>query len=191
MKITLIQGSPKRTGNTAALLNHLSSVLGHTHTVETFHITDYHIEGCRGCATCQTVTNAPNCPIQDDAETLLQKIIDADVVIYGSPLYGHAFSGQLKCFLDRHVSLFKFLEGENLSVDHMTIHSLIAEKPLGLIVSCQGPIENNTELIQMQFDVFCKSARAHSLGAHIFPFETRGLSNANAIAEQINDLNFD
>lgn len=53
--------------------------------------------------------------------------------------------------MDRHVALFKFVGGSDKAVDEMEIKSFIENRPVGLIVSCQGPGENNTELVQMQF----------------------------------------
>lgn len=52
----------------------------------------------------------------------------------------------------------------------MEIKSFIANKPVGLIVSCQGPEENNTELIKMQFDKFCESSLSCCFGKYVFPW---------------------
>lgn len=49
------------------------------------------------------------------------------------------------------------------------ICSFIAGKPVGLLVSCQGPEEDNTELIKMQFDKFCESSLAVCFGKYVFP----------------------
>ena len=72
--------------------------------------------------------------------------------------------------MDRHVALFKFVGGSDKAVDEMEIKSFIENRPVGLIVSCQGPGENNTELVQMQFREFCESSLAFCLGTYIFPW---------------------
>ena len=41
--------------------------------------------------------------------------------------------------MDRHVALFKFVGGSDKAVDEMEIKSFIENRPVGLIVSCQGP----------------------------------------------------
>ena len=133
-------------------------------------LNDFNIHGCIGCSQCQRNTEHFFCVQHDNANLLLQKIIDADVVLYGTPLYGHNYSGQLKIFLDRHTPLFKFVEGSDKAVNEMKILSIIENKPVGLIVSCQEPEEYNTELIQMLFDKFCKSSLARCMGKYIFPF---------------------
>ena len=91
------------------------------------------------------------------------------MVLYGTPLYGHNCSGLLKTFLDRHTPLFKFFGGKEKAVNEMGILSAIENKPVGLIVSCQGPEEYNTEIIKMLFDKFCESSLARCMGKYIFP----------------------
>ncbi|MGN0393718.1 MAG: flavodoxin family protein, partial [Bariatricus sp.] len=145
MNILLISGSPRKHGNTAAILSQVAEKLRANHNVEICHITDYQINGCLGCNHCQSVLDEPGCTQKDDTARLLDKVIAADVVLYGTPLYGHSYSGQLKLLMDRHVALFKFVGGADKAVDEMEIKSFIEKKPVGLIVSCQGPEENNTE----------------------------------------------
>jgi len=60
--------------------------------------------------------------------------------------------------------------GSDKAVSEMKIHSLICNKPVGLIVSCQGPEEDNTELIKAQFDKFCESSLTFCFGKYIFPW---------------------
>lgn len=170
MKILAVMGSPRANGNTARLLNRIKESLPETDELELVTLTAYNLHGCTGCSRCQSDTEHFRCVQQDDGNLLLQKIIEADVVLYGTPLYGHNYSGQLKLFLDRHTPLFKFVSGHDKAVNEMEILSILNHKPVGLIVSCQGPEENNTELIQMLFDQFCNSSLAQCMGKYIFPF---------------------
>lgn len=170
MKILAVMGSPRVNGNTARLLRRVQEAAPETYEVEILSLTEYDLHGCRGCSHCQGDTEHFVCVQQDDGNLLLQKIIEADVVLYGTPLYGHNYSGQLKLFLDRHIPLFKFVGGKEKAVNEMEILSVIENKPVGLIVSCQGPEEYNTELIQMLFDKFCESSLARCIGKYIFPF---------------------
>lgn len=170
MNILFICGSPRKAGNTSTIIRRLTDLLIPEHKVEICYITDYQINGCVGCNHCQSIINEPGCIQHDDAALLLHKIIAADVVFYATPLYGHSYSGQLKLLMDRHVALFKFVGGSDKAVDEMEIKSLIRQKPVGLIVSCQGPEEHNTELIQMQFDLFCESSLTTCFGKYIFPW---------------------
>lgn len=170
MDILAIMGSPRPNGNTARLLQKIKATVSSYDKMEVVSLSDYVIHGCTGCNYCQTDTEHFACAQQDDGNLLLEKLIKADVILYGTPLYGHNYSGQLKLFLDRHTPLFKFVDGKENAVDNMEILSAIEAKPVGLIVSCQGPVESNTELIQMLFDKFCESSLATCMGKYIFPF---------------------
>ncbi|MGN0640851.1 MAG: flavodoxin family protein [Oscillospiraceae bacterium] len=193
MKLLLISGSPRKEGNTSHILKKITEEISKTGTAEICYVTDYCINGCIGCNFCQSVLDKPGCVQNDEAQILLEKIMSADAVIYGTPLYGHSYSGQLKILMDRHVSLFKFVGGSDKAVGEMKILSFIKDKPVGLIVSCQGPEEDNTELVKMQFDKFCESSLANCFGKYVFPWcslnaESADLSDAT-IHQILSDIN--
>lgn len=188
MKVLFFSGSPRKNGNTAAIIEQVAEKVREHHIVEICYIADYQINGCKGCNVCQRNLVATGCIQKDMAAMLLDKIIDADVVVYGTPLYGHSYSGQLKIFMDRHVALFKFVGGSENSVDEMEILSFIKDKPTALIVSCQGPMENNTELIQMQFKKFCESSLSHCFGTYIFPWCSPDVVCSHFSADIINRI---
>lgn len=170
LKIIFVSGSPRKHGNTAKILEMVSNRIKDTFDIQMCYLTDYQINGCLGCSHCQGVLDKLGCIQKDDTEKLLHQLIDADIILYGTPLYGHSYSGQLKLFMDRHVALFKFVAGSDKGVSEMEIRSFISGKPVGLIVSCQGPEEQNTELIKAQFDKFCESSLTHCFGKYIFPW---------------------
>lgn len=57
-----------------------------------------HIEPCRGCWNC---TRTGVCPIGDDLREIHAKLLAADLVILGTPVYVDHVSAQLKSFADR------------------------------------------------------------------------------------------
>lgn len=192
MKILAVMGSPRIKGNTAEILNRIKEAAPESYEVEILSLADYSINGCTGCSVCQTDTEHFRCVQKDDVNMLLQKIIKANVVLYGTPLYGHNYSGQLKIFLDRHTPLFKFVSGKENAVNEMEILSAIENKPVGLIVTCQGPEEYNTELIKMLFDKFCESSLAKCMGKYIFPFcgpdTDQSFNDENVIRQVLQDI---
>lgn len=125
MKILAFMGSPRKNGNTAKLLNCIKEALPKTDEMEIVSLENCNINGCKGCSACQNDTDHFMCVQQDDVNILLNKIINADCVLYGTPLYGHNYSGQLKVFLDRHIPLFKFVSGQDKAVNEMEILSVI------------------------------------------------------------------
>lgn len=187
MNILLICGSPRKQGNTAQILRQLSIAL-EGETVTMVSLAELHLNGCLGCSVCQGDLEKPGCVQQDDATALLQQVMEADAVVYGTPLYGHSYSGQLKLFMDRHVALFKFVDGGDKSVDEMEILSFIRNKPVALVVSCQGPEEHNTELVAMQFEKFCESSLACNLGTYVFPWCDPNVKGSNYSQEPLQRL---
>ncbi|MGL5256799.1 MAG: flavodoxin family protein [Proteocatella sp.] len=192
MKIILISGSPRKQGNTAKILEIIKHKIDSKFDVQIIYLSDLQVNGCLGCSLCQQILDEMGCIQNDNVSELLQQLIDADIILYATPLYGHSYSGQLKLFMDRHVSLFKFISNNDKAVNEMEIRSFISDKPVGLIVSCQGPEEQNTELIKKQFDMFCESSLTKCLGKYIFPW-CDPLVNESSYSEEtlqsiINDI---
>lgn len=58
---------------------------------------------CKGCLTCQ---ETQKCVIQDDAAQIVEKMAQADVIVFATPIYYYEMSGQMKTLLDRANPLF-------------------------------------------------------------------------------------
>lgn len=68
------------------------------HSVEVISLKEKTIAFCRGCLACQKTCK---CVVNDDAVAIADKICQADVVAFASPVYYYGLSGQLKTLLDR------------------------------------------------------------------------------------------
>ncbi len=66
--------------------------------VEMVSLKDKTIGFCIGCLSCQ---KTQKCVLRDDAVALAEKVKNADVVVFASPVYYYSVSGLLKTFLDR------------------------------------------------------------------------------------------
>ena len=58
---------------------------------------------CRGCFAC---ANTGSCVIKDDANEITEKILNAEVVVWATPIYYYEMSGQMKTMIDRANSLY-------------------------------------------------------------------------------------
>lgn len=67
---------------------------------EIVRLSDYKIETCRGCKVC-FVRGEEFCPLKDDRDVLIEKMMASDGVIFASPNYSFQVSGIVKVFLDR------------------------------------------------------------------------------------------
>ncbi len=95
MNIVYISGSPRKRSNTDYLLNF---ILNHTEG-EFIKLTDYVVEPCSSCWACR---ENGSCVIDDDMKTLvIPKILNADAIVIGTPVYFNNVTAQLKSFIDR------------------------------------------------------------------------------------------
>ncbi|MXQ73069.1 flavodoxin family protein [Clostridiaceae bacterium DONG20-135] len=71
--------------------------------VEKVVLTDKSIQFCQGCLAC---LKTKQCIIDDDSRAITEKMKNADVIVFASPVYYFSISGQLKTLLDRANSLY-------------------------------------------------------------------------------------
>ena len=99
MKVLMLNGSPKDTGNTAAALREMKAELeSEGIEVEYVHVGNLAVRGCTGCASCFRVGK---CAIDDIVNELAQKLEACDGMVVGSPVYYAAPNGTLISLLDR------------------------------------------------------------------------------------------
>jgi multimeric flavodoxin WrbA len=97
MRVIGISGSPRKKGNTQALLQ-IALKASRIKDTKLVHLIDYRIEPCDGCGVCW---KTKKCPIDDDLETVLKELVNSDAILVGSPVYYGAVSPQMKAFIDR------------------------------------------------------------------------------------------
>lgn len=163
MNVLTLLGSPRKKGNTATVLSWVEEELSrHGHPVEHVSIADHEIRGCLGCMACQKDLSNPGCAQKDDAQDILEKILEADRILYATPLYCWGFTSQMKALIDRQFCLVKHYGTENQK-------SLAQGKKTALLVTCAGPVEQNADLIQVMFDRINRFAGAKVLGKQVIP----------------------
>ena len=99
MKIILLEGSPNRHGSSNMLAEHFKRGAEETgHSVEIIDTAHADIHPCTGCIHCGY--EGP-CVQKDDVENIRKKILDADMLVFVTPLYYYGMSAQLKTMIDR------------------------------------------------------------------------------------------
>jgi multimeric flavodoxin WrbA len=100
MKVLLINGSPRKDGDTAYSLGIVEKVLnGANIETEWFHLGTDKVRGCCDCNQCSATSR---CAFSDDrCNELIEQIIEADGVIVGTPVYFAGANGALCALLDR------------------------------------------------------------------------------------------
>ncbi|HRW63086.1 MAG TPA: flavodoxin family protein [Bacteroidales bacterium] len=100
MKKVLVLDGSTRKGNTSVMVEHFKkSALKNTCYVDHVQAKELNIEFCNGCLRCNLIKR---CSISgDDWNNLSQKISDADILVFASPIYFHYVSAPLKKIIDR------------------------------------------------------------------------------------------
>jgi multimeric flavodoxin WrbA len=159
MKILGISGSPRKEGATVTMINEaLQAAAADGAEVELFSVAGKNIKGCEGCWSC---TKTGKCKIKDDVTVLFEKMLAADGIIFGSPVYFYGMTAQAKAIIDRTISLRE--PGKNL-----------ANKVFGVVTSA-GSLGMVDVLKDLSF--YCVQRRmlpANQVSAYIGP---EGLNN--------------
>ena len=102
-KIYAVNGSPRKNGNTAQLLQKaLEGAASAGAEVKLIQLADLDFSGCRSCFACKKLANpSPGCVLKDDLAEILKELFQADGIIMGSPIYFGAESGLYRNFLER------------------------------------------------------------------------------------------
>lgn len=100
MKILALIGSPRKEGNTDILVEQILQG-GKTkgHTSEKLYLYGYKISPCVDCRNCKKGDYV--CTVKDGMQDIYPKMEEADVVIFGTPLYWWGPSGKMKLLMDR------------------------------------------------------------------------------------------
>lgn len=109
-KVLILSGSPRKGGNSDILCDEfLRGAAESGNEVEKIRVASKKIAPCSGCYYC--TSHGGECAHKDDMAQVLQKMIDADVIVMSSPVYFYSIDAQLKALIDRTVA--RWLEVKN------------------------------------------------------------------------------
>ena len=100
MNVLILMGSARQNGNTNALCEAFAKgAEASGHKTQTMILKHLDINHCMGCGACQK--NGGQCVQKDDMETIYEKVLEADVIVFGSPIYYYTWTSLIKAPLDR------------------------------------------------------------------------------------------
>lgn len=103
-KVIILNGSPRKNFNTAQLLKEAQKGAESVGAeVEYFNLYDYKFTGCKSCFACQRKGSTTNgvCALPDDIKPILEKCINSDAIIFGTPVYFSYPTGMFRSFVER------------------------------------------------------------------------------------------
>jgi multimeric flavodoxin WrbA len=99
MKVLGIMGSPRRQSNTEILLDRALEGAGEAGAeVEKVLVSNLKISPCLEIYACR---KDGNCAIKDDMQLLYEKLLEADHIIFASPIFFYGITSQAKAIIDR------------------------------------------------------------------------------------------
>jgi multimeric flavodoxin WrbA len=176
--VIAINGSPRKTWNTATLLEHaIKGAESAGAKTEIVHLYDLDYKGCTSCFACK-LNGGPSygkCAMKDGLTLVLERIRNADALILGSPVYLGTATGEMRSFLERLVFPYLVYDREHSSIfpkkiSTAFIYTLCADEgrakemgfdvPIRLTEMLLGRMFGNSETLQvadtLQFDDYSK-----------------------------------
>jgi len=102
MKVIIFNGSPRKDGNTSALVDRMvKGFEAYAEVPKIVTLFDKQIKGCSNCGCCNSDVLMGHCIIKDDMLELYTTFLDADVVIIASPIYMYQLTPCTLAFLNR------------------------------------------------------------------------------------------
>ena len=159
MKACILTGSPRKNGNTAALLQPVVEELRkNSFECETIILHDKRIEPCTACRVCQDKWTEFGCVIQDDMYPISDKILKSDLIILTTPIYSWYATAPMKGALDR------LVYGMNKYFGEKKGPAIWSGKKLALVVTCGYRAEQGADLFEEGIKRYCKHSQLSYLG---------------------------
>ena len=159
MKICILMGSYRETGNTATLLiPFIQEIERLGGVIENINLSKRQIEPCTACWTCQDVFEEPGCSKHDDMEGIFQSVLSSDCVVFATPIYSWYCTPVLKAVLDRLVYSMNKYYGETEGP------CLWEGKPCAVITTCGYEIEYGSGVFEEGIKRYAEHSRLKYIG---------------------------
>ncbi|MCJ7700569.1 MAG: flavodoxin family protein [Anaerolineales bacterium] len=102
MKVLVLHGSPRKNRNSDTLARYFLNGLGESReqAIQHFYLNELTISPCQGCLSCET-SEDHTCAILDDMQDIYAAFIQADLIVFATPMYWGYLTAQLKTAVDR------------------------------------------------------------------------------------------
>ena len=144
-KIVVITGSPRKNGNSFAMTDaFIKAAEAKGHTVTRFDAALKSVGGCNDCKTCYKTGKA--CSFDDDFNMIAPSILEADAVVFTTPVYWYSFPAQIKGVIDR---MFSFcVAGKEIAGKECALITCCEEDDVTVMDGVLIPYQKSIELLQ-------------------------------------------
>lgn len=110
-KILVLSASPRKCGNSDTLCDEFIRGTEETgNKAEKIFLRDKNIHYCNGCGICNSTHK---CTQKDDMAEILDKMVNADVIVMATPVYFYSMDAQMKTLIDRTVPRYTEISGKD------------------------------------------------------------------------------
>ena len=154
MQVCILMGSPRKEGNTAALMTPLIRTLEEEgHDCRTVWLYDKKLKGCLACRACQKDWSVFGCAQKDDMQEIFDLVLACDLLILATPIYSWYCTAPMKAVLDR------LVYGMNKYYGEQKGPALWAGKRVALAVTCGYRPEAGADLWEEGVRRYCKHSQ--------------------------------
>lgn len=159
MKACILMGSPRKKGNTAALLDPFCQQLeAEGAQCQTIWLYDREIQPCIACRACQRDWSVFGCSRRDGMGEIFEQILACDLLVLATPIYSWYCTPPMKAALDRLVYGMNKCYGEEKGP------ALWAGKGVALLTTCGYRPEVGADLWETGIKRYCKHSQLRYLG---------------------------
>lgn len=135
---------------------------------EAITLENLRINPCLGCLVCQTEKHHLRCVLdeKDDVRSIFDKMREADIVIFATPIYVFGMSSRLKALLERFHSTAD-VSDFRLSGGGMFFHAIdrdLCSKPFVTLVCCDNMEDETPKNVISYFETYSKFMDAPCVG---------------------------
>ena len=144
-KIVVITGSPRKKGNSFAMTeSFIQAAQAKGHQITRFDAAEMHVGGCHACETCYKTGKA--CSFDDDYNTVAPAILEADAVVFTTPVYWYSIPAQIKGVIDR---LYSFcVAGKDIAGKECAVITCCEEEDMSVMDGVRIPLERSAALLK-------------------------------------------
>ena len=178
MKLIAINGSPRRTWNTATLLKKaVEGAQSMGAEAELIHLYDFNFQGCTSCFACKKKKSdmRGHCAMKDELSPILEAILQCDALLLGSPIYFSNVTGGLLSMMERMMFSILSYDGEGKLYYNKAIKT-------GFIYTMNAPQETLSQLgvtnlfasMQARLERFYSVPSTYMLSCDTYQFSNYG-----------------
>ena len=159
MKVSILMGSPRKDGNTNAILTpFMDEWKKNGNEADLFWLYDMDITGCTACRTCQKDWTKFGCRFADDMQQIFDSVLSADLILLACPIYSWYCTAPMKAALDR------LMYGMNKYYGEEKGPSIWAGKRVAIMTTCGYRPEKGADLFEDGMKRYCKHSALNYVG---------------------------